>query len=375
MGMEELRIAILGHRFMGRAHSNGWSQTTKFFDPPFRPVLQVACGRDAEDLQKFADRWGWAEIETDWKKVIQRDDIDVVDVSLPTHLHAEPAIAAAEAGKHVFCEKPFCRTVDEAEAMLAAAAKTGVVHYVNHNYRRCPAVHLAKQMIEAGEIGEIRHWRGGYQQSWLNNPDHPLDWKLKKASAGAGPLWDLGSHAVDLAHFLVGDFARLTCHGKQFVRERKLAADPTQTGEVEVECAANLIGEFTNGAVATIETTRYATGRRNRHTFEVYGTKGAITWDMEDMNRLKFYNEADPDHLVGFRHILATERCHDYVNAWWPPGHIIGYEHAFVHAAVDFMQAIEDGKGIQPDFGEGVRIMKVLEAALHSMETGAWVEL
>ena len=373
--MEDLHIAILGHRFMGRAHSNGWSQTTKFFDPPYRPVLQVACGRDAEDLQKFADRWGWAEIETDWHKVMERDDIDVVDVSLPTHLHAEPAIAAAEAGKHVFCEKPFCRTADEAKAMLAAAEKAGVVHYVNHNYRRCPAVYLAKKMIDNGDIGEIRHWRGAYQQSWLNNPDHPLDWKLLKATAGAGPLWDLGSHAVDLAHFLVGDFAELVCHGKQFVSDRKLASDPSQTGQVEVECAANLMGEFKNGALATIETTRYATGRRNRHTFEIYGTKGAITWDMEDMNRLKFYNEGDPEGLRGFRDIMVNEPSHEYANAWWPPGHIIGYEHAFVHAAVDFMRAIKDGNGIKPDFNDGVNIMKVLEASLRSMETGERIKL
>jgi predicted dehydrogenase len=373
--MEELRIAILGHRFMGRAHSNAWSQVTRFFDPPYRPVLQVACGRDREDLQVFADRWGWAEVETEWEKVITRDDIDVIDVSLPTHLHAEPAIAAAKAGKHVFCEKPFCRTADEATAMLAAAEEAGIVHYLNHNYRRCPAVALAKRMIDEGEIGEIYHWRGAYQQSWLANPDHPLDWKLKKATAGAGPLWDLGSHAVDLAHFLVGDFAHVTCEGKQFTETRPLASDPSQTGAVEVECAANLLGEFENGALATIEMTRYATGRRNRHTFEICGSKGAITWDMEDMNRLRFYSEADPDHLKGFRDILVTERTHPYVSAWWPPGHIIGYEHAFVHAVADFLEAIHSGNGVTPDFADGVRIMKVLEAALQSMENGGRVLL
>jgi predicted dehydrogenase len=366
--MEDLRIAILGHRFMGRAHSNGWSQVTKFFDPPYRPVLQVACGRNAEDLQLFADRWGWAEIETDWRKVIERDDIDVIDISLPTHLHAEPAIAAAEAGKHVFCEKPGCRNSDEATAMLDAAEKAGVVHYVNHNYRRCPAVALAKKMIDDGEIGEIYHWRGAYQQSWLTNLDHPLDWKLKKDTAAAGPLWDLGSHAVDLAHYLAGDFAHLTCDGKQFNKERPLASDPSQTGRVEVECAANLIGEFKNGALATIEMTRYAAGRRNRHTFEIYGSKGAITWDMEDMNRIKFYSESDPDHLKGFRDILVTERCHEYANAWWPPGHIIGYEHGFVHAAADFLEAVKSGERITPDLNDNIKIIRVLEAALQSME-------
>lgn len=366
--MEEIRIAILGHRFMGRAHSNAWLQAPRFFDLPYKPVLQVACGRDTESLQAFADRWGWAEVETDWRKVLERDDIDAIDIALPTHLHAETAIAAAEAGKHIFCEKPFCNSTAEAEAILGAAEKAGIVHYLNHNYRRCPAVTLAKKLIDEGEIGEIYHWRGAYQQSWLVNPEHPVDWKLKKATAGAGPLWDLGSHAVDLAHYLVGDFKEISCRGKQFIKERPLASDPSQTGEVEVECAALMTGEFTNGALATIETTRYATGQKNRHTFEIYGSKGSMTWDMQDMNRLQFFSTSDPGHASGFRDILVTERCHEYVNAWWPPGHIIGYEHGFVHAAVDFLHAIKEGKGITPDFHDGVRIMKVLDAALESMD-------
>lgn len=366
--MEEKRIALLGHRFMGRAHSNAWSQATKFFDPPYKPVMQVVCGRDVADLKAFADRWGWAEVETDWRKVIERDDIDIVDIALPTYLHAETAIAAAEAGKHVFCEKPFANTTEEAKAMLAAVEKAGVTHYLNHNYRRCPAVALAKKLIEEGEIGEIYHWRGAYQQSWLVNPDHPIDWKLRKDTAGAGPLWDLGSHAVDLAHHLVGDIKEISCRGKQFIKERPLASEPEKKGHVEVECAALMMAEFENGALGSIETTRYATGRRNRHTFEIYGSKGSLTWDMEDMNRLQFYSANDPSTASGYRDILVTERDHEYVNAWWPPGHIIGYEHGFVHAVVDFLQAIHDGGGISPDFRDGVKITEVLEQALKSME-------
>ncbi|MEQ1843645.1 MAG: Gfo/Idh/MocA family oxidoreductase, partial [Verrucomicrobiales bacterium] len=211
--MKELRIAIVGHRFMGRAHSNAWNQVSRFFDPALKPVLKVACGREKTDLQAFADRWGWEEIETDWRKVLERDDVDAIDIATPTFLHAEMAIAAAEAGKHIFCEKPFCNTLAEAEAMLAAVEKAGVVHYLNHNYRRCPAVLLAKKLIAEGEIGEVYHWRGAYQQSWLVNPQHPLDWKLQKRTAAAGPLWDLGSHAVDLAHFLVGEFSEIDCRG------------------------------------------------------------------------------------------------------------------------------------------------------------------
>lgn len=373
--MKELRIAIVGHRFMGRAHSNAWNQVSKYFDPAAKPVMKVACGRDEAGLRAFADRWGWEEIATDWREVLERDDIDAIDIATPTHLHAEMAIAAAEAGKHIFCEKPFANTLAEGEAMLAAAEKAGVVHYLNHNYRRCPSVLLAKKMIGEGEIGEILHWRGAYQQSWLVDPRHPLDWKLRKFTAAAGPLWDLGSHAIDLAHFLVGEFAEIDCRGKQFIKERPLAEDPSKTGTVEVECAALMTGEFKNGALATIETTRYATGRRNRHTFEVYGTKGAITWDMEDMNRLQFYSEGDPEDRRGFRDILVTERCHEYVGAWWPPGHIIGYEHAFVHAAIDFLNACAKGGSVEPDFHDGVRSLQVLEAAAASMESGRRVAI
>lgn len=372
---KQLNIALLGHRFMGRAHSNAWRQVTKFFDPAAEPVLKVVCGRDAADLQAFASRWGWEETDTDWRRVVERPDIDIVDIGLPTYLHAETAIAAAQAGKHLFCEKPFSNTLAEAEAMLAAAESAGVVHYLNHNYRRCPAVVLARQIIDAGELGEIYHWRGAYQQSWLINPAHPIDWKLRKATAAAGPLWDLGSHAIDLAHFLVGDIVSLDCRMKNFITRRPLAEDPATQGEVEVECAALLTTEFANGALGTIETTRYATGRRNRHTFEIYGSKGALTWDMEDMNRLQFYSEADPAHARGFRDILATERCHDYVKNWWPPGHIIGYEHPFVHAAADFLDAIAHGTGIQPDFREGVRIARVLEAALAADASGGRVSV
>lgn len=375
MLMKELRIAIIGHRFMGRAHSNAWNQVSRFFDPAVKPVMQVACGRDENDLAAFAQRWGWSEIETDWRRVLERDDIDAIDIATPTHLHAEIAIAAAEAGKHLFCEKPFATTLVEGEAMLAAAEKAGVVHYLNHNYRRCPAVLLARKMIKEGALGEIYHWRGAYQQSWLIDPQHPLDWKLRKSSAGAGPLWDLGSHAVDLAHFLVGDFAEIDCRGKQFIKERPLVEDPVRTGRVEVECAALMTGEFKNGALATIETTRYATGRRNRHCFEIYGSKGAMTWDMEDMNRLQFYSEEDPEDRRGFRDILVTESSHAFVGAWWPPGHIIGYEHAFVHAAIDFLNACEAGNSLEPNFHDGVKGLKVLEAALKSLETGERVKL
>ena len=373
--MKKLSVAILGHRFMGRAHSNAWSQAGKFFDLPVEPELKVACGRDEADLKKFADRWGWAEIETDWRKVIERDDIDIVDISLPQHLHAEVAIAAARAGKHLFCEKPLGLTSAEGEAMLAAAQSAGVVHYINHNYRRAPAVTLARQLIDQGQLGDLYHWRGAYQQSWLIDPEMPMSWKLKKETAKAGPQWDLSSHSVDLANYLVGDISSVSCLTKNFITERPLENDPAQRGEVTVEDAALMMVEFENGALGSFESTRFATGRRNHHTFEIYGSRGALTWDLEDMNRLQFLSMDDDDHARGFRDILATERIHDYAKNWWPPGHIIGYEHTFVHAVAAFLEAVASGGSVSPNFADGVKVLKVLEAGLESAQSGARVTL
>jgi len=371
--VKKLSVAILGHRFMGRAHSNAWSQVTKFFELPVKPELKVACGRDEADLKVFADRWGWAEIETDWRRVIERDDIDIVDISLPQHLHAEVAIAAAGAGKHLFCEKPLGLTSAEGEEMLAAAESAGVVHYINHNYRRAPAVTLARQLIDEGRLGDVYHWRGAYQQSWLIDPDMPLNWKLKKETAKAGPQWDLSSHSVDLANYLIGDISSVACMTKNFIKERPLEEDPSQRGEVTVEDAALMMVEFENGALGSFESTRFATGRRNHHTFEIYGSRGALTWDLEDMNRLQFLSMDDEDHARGFRDILATERIHDYAKNWWPPGHIIGYEHTFVHAVADFLEAVVSGGAMTPNFADGVKVLKVLEAGLESARTGSRV--
>lgn len=366
--MKEFGIALLGHRFMGRAHSNAWRQVSRFFDVPAAPRQVVVCGRDEAALKEFAARWGWESVETDWRKVLERADVDVVDISLPQHLHCEVAVAAAEAGKHIFCEKPVALTSEEAKRMLQAAEAAGVVHYLNHNYRRVPAVMLAKQYIDEGRIGRIFHWRGAYQQSWLIDPARPLNWKLRKESAGAGPQWDLNSHSVDLAHFLVGDIVSVRGLSKNFIAERPLEEDPSKTGKVEVEDVAMMMVEFSNGAIGSFEATRFATGRRNRHTFEIYGSEGALAWDMEDMNRLQFYSNDDPEHRRGFRNILATEPMHPYAGNWWPPGHIIGFEHTFVHAVADFLSAVDRGEAIEPNFRDGVKIMRVLEAGLESAE-------
>lgn len=378
---KELRVAIIGYNFMGKAHSNAWLQAARFFDLPARPVLQVACGRNEAALRAFADNWGWKHIETDWRKVIARDDVDVVDIALPQHLHAEVAIAAAQAGKHLFCEKPMALSLADAEAMLAAAEAAKVTHYVNHNYRRTPAVRLARQLIEEGKIGRLFHWRGAYQQDWIVDPEFPLTWHLRKETAGSGPHGDLNSHSVDLAHYLMGDIRTVSCLTAHFIKERPLPGEGAATfiagaggaatrGAVTVEDASLMMVEFASGAVGSFEATRFAPGRKNRNTFEIYGSEGALAFDLERMNELQYHSRRDPEHAQGFRTIMATESCHPYIKHWWPPGHIIGYEHEFTHAVADFVTAVAHGTPIDPDFRDGVKCIRVLEAALQSAASG-----
>ena len=377
-----LRIAIIGYNFMGKAHSNAWRQAAKFFDLPLAPVLQVACGRDEAAVRAFADRWGWNHVETDWRRAVARDDVDVVDVSLPQHLHHDVAVAAAKAGKHLFCEKPMALSVADAEDMLAAVQAAKVRHYLNHNYRRCPAVQLARQLIDEGSIGRIFHWRGAYQQDWIVDPEFPLTWHLKKETAGSGPHGDLNSHSVDLARFLVGEIKTVSCLTARFIAERPLPGKGASTfsagtggesremGPVTVEDASLMNVEFANGAVGSFEATRFATGRKNHNVFEIYGSEGALSFDLERMNELQFFSRKDPAHAQGFRTILATEPVHPYIANWWPPGHVICYEHGFVHGVADFVRAIETGEPISPDFSDGVACVKVLEAGLHSAAEG-----
>ncbi|MCX6894289.1 MAG: Gfo/Idh/MocA family oxidoreductase [Verrucomicrobia bacterium] len=378
---KELRVAIIGHNFMGKAHSNAWLQAARFFDLPLKPVLQVACGRNEAALRAFADNWGWKHIETDWRKAIARDDVDVVDISLPQYLHREVAVAAARAGKHLFCEKPMALSIAEAEEMLAEAEKARVVHYLNHNYRRTPAVRLARQLITEGKIGRIFHWRGAYQQDWIVDPNFPLTWQLQKETAGSGPHNDLNSHSVDLAHYLVGDIKSVSCLTTNFIKERPLpaggataftagAGGAAARGAVTVEDASLMMVEFASGAVGSFEATRFASGRKNRNTFEIYGSEGALAFDLERMSELQFHSRNDPEHAQGFRTILATEPCHPYMKHWWPPGHVIGYEHAFTHGVVDFVSAVANGTPLEPNFRDGVKCVRVLETALKSAASG-----
>lgn len=384
--MEKLNVAIIGYKFMGKAHSNAWLKAFRFFDLPMEVVLKVACGRNEAAVQQFADNWGWQETETDWRKVVARPDVDVIDISLPQHLHYEVALEATKQGKHIFCEKPMCFTLEQAREMVAAAKKNGVVHYLNHNYRRTPAVLLAKQLLDQDKIGRIFHWRCAYQQDWIVDPDFPLTWHLQKETAHAGPHWDLNSHAVDLARFLVGEIATVSCLTSNFITQRPLpgagaatfsagAEKNQEMGEVTVEDAALMMVQFEHGAIGSFEASRFATGRKNHLTFEIYGSKGSLRFNLERMNELEFYSREDDKDAQGFRTIMVTEATHPYIAHWWPPGHIIGYEHAFVHAVADFVTAIHTGSNIEPNFEDGLKCMAVLAAGLQSAEKKMQVSL
>jgi len=383
---KKLNVGIIGYKFMGKAHSNAWKNAPYFFDLDVEPVLKVACGRHEAGVREFADNWGWEEIETDWRKIIERDDIDIIDISLPQYLHYDVALAAARAGKHIFCEKPLAVTCEQAEEMLEAAEANGITHYLNHNYRRCPAVRLAKRLIDEGKLGDLYHWRGAYLQSWIVDPEFPLTWHLQKETAGSGPNGDLNSHSVDLARYLVGEIKNVICMTANFIKERPLPDEEAAgtfkgvtkagaKGKVTVEDAAFMIAEFENGVLGSFEATRFALGRKNYNYFEIYGSKGAIIFDLERMNELKFFSNDDSEHARGFRTILATEACHDYIKNWWPPGHIIGYEHEFVHAVVDFLGAVSNKTSISPNFHDGLKTMQVLDAALTSAKTGKRIDI
>jgi predicted dehydrogenase len=384
--MKDINVALIGCKFMGKAHSNAWKNVAHFFDLNVRPVMKVACDSNDQGLAEFAARWGWQETATDWKTVVARDDIDVVAIATPPIVHRDIAVAAAQSGKHVFCEKPIALSATEAQEMADAADKHGVVHYLNHEYRRCPAVALARQLIDEGRIGRIFHWRGAYLQSWLVDPNFPLTWHLRKELAGSGSQAGINSHSVDLARYLVGEIRSVVAMMTTFVPERPLPSATAGTfqaagdaggekGQVTVEDAISMVVQFDNGALGSFEASTFAPGRKNYNTFEIYGDKGSLIFDLERMNELKFFSTDDPEHAQGFRTILATEPCHKYVANWWPPGHIIGFEHEFHHGVVDFLNAIEQGTAVTPNFHDGVKGMQVLEAGLEAAETGSRVVL
>jgi predicted dehydrogenase len=374
-----LRVALIGHGFMGAAHSQGWRVAPRFFDLPARPEMTLLVGRNAGGVEASARKWGWEETATDWRAAIARDDIDVIDIVTPGGSHAEIAIAALEAGKHVLCEKPLANTLEEAEAMAAAAdrAGTGVRAMVGFTYRRVPAAAFARDLVQSGAIGEVRQVRVAYLQDWLADAEAPLTWRLQKEHAGSGALGDLGAHAVDLSQFITGQkITGVSGILNTFVHERPLLAGASGLsgtaaagrGTVSVDDLALFSGRFDGGAVGSFEATRMSTGRKNALRIEVAGSTGAISFDLENMNSLGFYDATAPETRQGFTNIMVTEPAHPYISAWWPAGHILGYEHGFAHQAKDFVEAISAGRQPAPSFADGLQVQKVLNAVQRSAE-------
>jgi predicted dehydrogenase len=375
--MPEVNVALIGYAFMGRAHSNAWRQVGPFLSPRLTPRLKVICGRDRANVARAASQLGWEEHATDWREVIARPDIDVVDVSTPGDSHAEIAIAAARAGKAVLCEKPLANTVKDAKAMLAAVRKAGVVHMVCHNYRRAPAVMLARELVASGKLGRIYHYRGTYLQDWIVDPKLPLLWRFDKSKAGSGALGDIASHSIDLGRFVLGsEIVEVAGALETYIKRRPLLDDPAKQGQVTVDDAALALVRFANGAVGSIEGTRLAPGRKNYNRFEVNGSRGSVAFDLERMNELEYYSLDDDGAVQGFRRILVTEPAHHaYVKGWWPPGHIIGYEHTFTHTVYDFLQALGARKRVKPDFEDGLRNQMVLDAIERAARSRRWVKV
>ena len=365
-----LGVGMVGYSFMGAAHSQGWRTAGRVFDLPVRPHMAALCGRDATAVQQAASRLGWAAAETDWRSLIARDDVALVDICTPGDSHAEIAIAALAAGKHVLCEKPLANTVEEAEAMVSAAEAArarGQLAMVGFNYRRVPALALARQMVAEGRIGVLRHLRVSYLQDWLVDPDFPLAWRLRKETAGSGALGDLGAHIVDLAQHLAGErLSGVSAQTATFVTERPLPEDTSLRGPVTVDDAAVFTGRLDSGALASFEASRMAAGRKNSLRIELNGDRGSLGFDLERLNELQFHDHTESALHSGFRRILVTEEQHPYLAAWWPPGHGLGYEHTFVHQARDLVAAIVDGRQPEPSFADGLQVQRVLAAVEES---------
>jgi predicted dehydrogenase len=389
-----MRVALVGYAFMGAAHSQAWRNAHRFFDLPAVPELAVLCGRDAAAAAVAAGKLGWQETATDWHEVVTRDDIDVVDVCSPGDTHRAIAIAALAAGKHVLCEKPLANTLAEAGEMTAAAQEAdqrGVFSMVGFNYRRTPALALARELVAQGRLGRIRHIRAQYLQDWIVDPQFPLVWRLQKDKAGSGALGDIGAHIVDLACFLTGE--RLTGVAgtlERFIGQRPLpreaaglsaSAGPSgdaggETGEVTVDDAAAFFGRTGSGALATFEATRFAAGRKNAMRIELNGSDGSLAFDFERLNELQVYDGTVPAADAGFRRILVTEPGHPYAGAWWPPGHGLGYEHTFVHEVADFVRDVSAGTPPAPSFADGLYVQRVMDAVERSSAASCtWTEI
>jgi predicted dehydrogenase len=373
-----LNVGMIGYGFMGRAHSNAYRKTNQFFDLEFRPVLKAVCARDAAKVKAFADNWGYESVETDWRQLIERKDIDIVDICVPNNLHREIALAAALAGKMILCEKPLALDGKEGAEMVAAVEKAGVANMVWYNYRRVPAVTLAKNLVSEGRLGRIFHYRAVFLQDWTISADLPQGgtglWRLDVAAAGSGVTGDLLAHCIDTALWINGGIDRVTAMTETFVKERK----HNLTGKVEpvgIDDACAFLARFKNGSLATFESTRYARGHKALYTFEINGEKASIQWNLHDLHRLSYFDHRDESSLRGWRSIHVTDGEHPYMNRWWVPGLQIGYEHSFVHQVADFLDGLSMGRPASPTFRDAQETQKVCDAVLQSSRTGHWVEV
>ncbi len=374
--MNELRIGMVGHAFMGRAHSQAWRVVNRFFDLPIQARMTALCGHDSGRSAAAAAKLGWDSYETDWRVLIERDDIDLIDICTPGDSHADIAVAALQAGKHVLCEKPLANTVDEARTMTAAAltaAASGVRSMCGYSYRRVPAVGLLARLVADGRVGQIRHVRAVYLQDWLADPKAPLTWRMQVERTGLGALGDIASHIVDMVQYVTGEqILGVSGLTETFVRERPLASG-SGTGAVTVDDAAAFVARMSGGALATFEATRFATGRKNALRIEINGSDGSLAFDMERLNELEYYDGSRPSAERGFTRILATEPDHPYVGAWWPPGHLLGYEHAFTNQSRDLIDAIATGTEPRPSFADALNVQLVLDAVVRS--GGNWTDV
>ena len=376
--MKTLNIGMIGYGFMGRTHSNAYASVNNFFDLEYRPVLKAICARNEERAQAFANQWGYESVETDWRKLIERDDIDAIDICTPNNLHKDIAIAAAEAGKMILCEKPLARTAAEGEEMCQAIEKAGVPNTVWYNYRRVPAVSLAKQLVDEGRLGRIFHYRANFLQDWTISTDLPTGgeglWRLDSEAAGSGVTGDLLAHCIDTAIWINGPITSVTAMTETFVKERKHSLTG-EISQIKIDDACAFLARFANGSLAIFESTRYARGHKALYTLEINGEKASLAWDLHDLHRLQVFDHSDESIIRGWHNVHVSDGDQPYMKNWWVPGLQIGYEHSFIHQVADFLKALEEGKPCSPTFREAQLTQIVCDAVLESAKSGQWVHI
>jgi predicted dehydrogenase len=370
----QINIGLIGTQFMGRAHSNAYHKVSDFFDIPATPLLHTACSRNAKQLAEFVNQFKWKHSESSWEKLIECKDIDLIDICTPNDLHMPVAIEAAKAGKAILCEKPMARNVQEATEMYAAVRKAGVINMMIFNYRFVPAIALAKRFIDEGKLGEIYHFNAVYYQDWLTDPGFPLVWRHDAGASGSGAHGDMNAHTIDLARYLVGEFKSVNGVQKTFITERPFGSKK-EMKKVSTDDAASFLAIFQNGAMGSFLASRIATGRKNFLRLEIFGSKGALTFNLERLNELQFFSGSDAMECQGYKNILVTEISHPYINAWWPPGHIIGWEHTFIHQVKHLFEGLGDNKPVIPDFYDGLKCQQVVDAVIKSAASGSWGDI